>query len=509
MFIIKKLFYVIIFLFIFNPISKSQSIWFTHPTEGITVSNVKSSDKIAVSVNFNAIATESRYHKAWLIKLYTDVGSFQTRNNYPFQPIETTAGIKSWRIELWEEFVDGSSKYLANQTVNFYVKYKLFVANIFGGGIINVDGSTVPSGSNTIKLIGENISVGAIDQNDGAGYDRIWNSSGINDSYWLRGNVPLSLSRNYIYTVQSGDNGATLVADLKKICYPTFQNSFTNVGNGGVINVNGNSLISPTNSTPVVEANPISVSAQSHTFNGIDYSFSNWNDGSTNPNTTFYPSSNYTYTAYFIGKPSNVGKDVQISTVVNSPIVIYWTDNVNPNVVYKIYRKVFKNGIWSNETLIGEVGRGVQQFEDPDYLLANFKQYDLLNYDVRQFYTIENTYSDPQWVSVYGQLYKNEDNKNFVSLDKELPDKFSISNYPNPFNPTTKIKYELPKDGFISIKIYDALGKEITTLVNDYKKAGIYTTEFRAQSSELSSGIYFCRLVGDNVNITSKLILAK
>ncbi|MFZ5946582.1 MAG: T9SS type A sorting domain-containing protein [Stygiobacter sp.] len=104
---------------------------------------------------------------------------------------------------------------------------------------------------------------------------------------------------------------------------------------------------------------------------------------------------------------------------------------------------------------------------------------------------------------------KNENDKNFVSLDKELPDKFSISNYPNPFNPTTKIKYELPKDGFISIKIYDALGKEVTTLVNDYKKAGIYTTEFRAQSSELSSGIYFCRLVGDNVNITSKLILAK
>ncbi len=411
---------------------------------------------------------------------------------------------------MWEVLIVGEYK-RAETSVNFNAKYIVKAENNFKSGIINLDGSLVSSGSHVLKLVGENISVGAINQNDGAGYDRIWNSSGINDSYWQRNGaqLPGATTRNYSYTVASNDNGATLIADLKKICYPTFQNSFTNIGNGGVINVNGNSLYSPTNSTSVVEANPISVSVQSHTFNGIDYSFSHWNDGNTNSYRTFYPSYNYTYTAYFIGKPSNVGKDVQISTVVNSPIVIYWTDNVNPNVVYKIYRKVFKNGIWSNETLIGEVGRGVQHFEDPDYLLANFKQYDLLNYDVRQFYTIENTYSDPQWVSVYGQIYKIEDDKNFVPLDKELPDKFNVSNYPNPFNPSTIIKYSLPESGYLTLKVYDILGKEVATLVNEYQKPGTYTTEFRAQSSELSSGIYVYTINYNGQTLTRKMLLTK
>ncbi|MBS1517576.1 MAG: T9SS type A sorting domain-containing protein [Bacteroidetes bacterium] len=72
-------------------------------------------------------------------------------------------------------------------------------------------------------------------------------------------------------------------------------------------------------------------------------------------------------------------------------------------------------------------------------------------------------------------------------------DKFQLNqNYPNPFNPSTKIAYSIPVSGNISIKIYDLTGKEVKTLVNEFKNAGIYSIEFNG--SGLSSGVYFYTL---------------
>ncbi|MDF1613321.1 hypothetical protein, partial [Stygiobacter electus] len=184
----------------------------------------------------------------------TDVG-----DNIPITMM-LSSGIHTWTLKLYELFLGYENFQLTAQaTHTFFVKYKINIANNFNGGIINVDGSTVPSGSHVLKLVGENISVGAIDQNDGAGYDRIWNASGTNNSYWQINNTHISgaTSRNYSYTVASNDNGATLVADLKRICNITFQNNFIGVGNGGVITVNGSQYNSPTSSFQVVEQNPI------------------------------------------------------------------------------------------------------------------------------------------------------------------------------------------------------------------------------------------------------------
>ncbi|MBI5809225.1 MAG: hypothetical protein HZA74_12580, partial [Ignavibacteriales bacterium] len=209
---------------------------------------------------------------------------------------------------------------------------------------------------------------------------------------------------------------------------------------------------------------------------GLYYEFSYWVYNSSyiydNPMQVERPTNDVTIFAHFTCKPDNSGKNVHFSKEVGLPIKIYWTDNVNPNVTYKIYRKVYKNGVWNNETLIGEVGKGVENFEDPDYLLANFKQYDLLNYDVRECYTIEGTYLDPQWNSVYGQIYKITEGKDITEIEEELPTSYSVSNYPNPFNPETVINYQLPESGFVTLKVYDILGKEIATLVNEYKEAG-------------------------------------
>jgi hypothetical protein len=82
-----------------------------------------------------------------------------------------------------------------------------------------------------------------------------------------------------------------------------------------------------------------------------------------------------------------------------------------------------------------------------------------------------------------------------------------FQNYPNPFNPVTKISYDIPKQGFVSIKIYDMLGKEVATLVNENKGIGSYIVDF--DGSSLSSGVYFYRLESNGFIATKKMMLIK
>ena len=85
-------------------------------------------------------------------------------------------------------------------------------------------------------------------------------------------------------------------------------------------------------------------------------------------------------------------------------------------------------------------------------------------------------------------------------------------NYPNPFNPKTVINYSISQADFVSLKVYDILGNEITTLVNEHKTAGNYFIEFSAIGGDgysLPSGIYFYRMQVGNFNDTKKFMLIK
>jgi hypothetical protein len=92
--------------------------------------------------------------------------------------------------------------------------------------------------------------------------------------------------------------------------------------------------------------------------------------------------------------------------------------------------------------------------------------------------------------------------------NRQAPKEFELlQNYPNPFNPTTIINYQLPKNGYVTLKIYNVLGKEVATLVNEYKDAGYYKGSFDA--SRLSSGVYFYKLQVGNYVMTKKMLLAR
>ncbi len=79
--------------------------------------------------------------------------------------------------------------------------------------------------------------------------------------------------------------------------------------------------------------------------------------------------------------------------------------------------------------------------------------------------------------------------------------------YPNPFNPATTINYSIPKNSFVSIKVYNILGEELMTLVNEEKSPGNYIVHLDARN--LSSGIYFYKMKAGNFVETKKIILIK
>ncbi|MFO7448185.1 MAG: polysaccharide deacetylase family protein [Ignavibacteriaceae bacterium] len=88
------------------------------------------------------------------------------------------------------------------------------------------------------------------------------------------------------------------------------------------------------------------------------------------------------------------------------------------------------------------------------------------------------------------------------------PSSFNLyQNYPNPFNPVTKISYYVPESQSVEIKVFDLLGKEIATLVNEFKSTGLHTVEFRADN--FTSGIYFYRLKTKDVTLVKKLALVQ
>jgi hypothetical protein len=104
----------------------------------------------------------------------------------------------------------------------------------------------------------------------------------------------------------------------------------------------------------------------------------------------------------------------------------------------------------------------------------------------------------------------NNDNNNedsYVATNTNN-NNYSISqNYPNPFNPSTNIRYDLPKSESVKLIIYDALGREIETIVNKKQSSGTYEVTFNA--SQYPSGVYFYRLTTDGFSETKKMLMIK
>ncbi|NUM63620.1 MAG: T9SS type A sorting domain-containing protein [Ignavibacteriaceae bacterium] len=133
----------------------------------------------------------------------------------------------------------------------------------------------------------------------------------------------------------------------------------------------------------------------------------------------------------------------------------------------------------------------------------------------------------PQYPRIYAVLDQDnsiteiheDNNKGFSVLgassvsgvDDEIniiPEDYVLyQSYPNPFNPSTTIKYSVPNDDNVSLKVFDILGREVELLVDEYKNAGTYSIEFNA--SRFASGVYFYQLQSGRFIETKKMILLR
>lgn len=174
-------------------------------------------------------------------------------------------------------------------------------------------------------------------------------------------------------------------------------------------------------------------------------------------------------------------------------VLLSWLDKSDNEDGFVIERKSGDSLSINNFNIIDTVG-----FNDTSYIDNSITDSSKFTYRIYGY--------NPDTTSEYSNLAYIEI---ITSIkDKTVPELFVLrQNYPNPFNPSTIIKYEIPNSGFVTLKIYNALGQEIKTIVNEFQNSGKYSVEFNG--SNLSSGIYFYKLTTKNHTAIKKFILMK
>ena len=184
------------------------------------------------------------------------------------------------------------------------------------------------------------------------------------------------------------------------------------------------------------------------------------------------------------------------------------SDSTNPVVVSDTPTFGEEIEIYQNYAFISEslVGMNIFDISDPFNLelVETYNQFRRIN-----GLTLDNQGKIFTASAEYGMMIFQNDLVTEVEINNELaPVHFSLKqNYPNPFNPSTKISYSLPSEGFVSLKVYDVLGNEIATLVNENKLSGNYETIFNGES--LASGVYLYVLRYENQIYSKKMMLLK
>ncbi|MCB0724841.1 MAG: T9SS type A sorting domain-containing protein [Ignavibacteriae bacterium] len=175
-----------------------------------------------------------------------------------------------------------------------------------------------------------------------------------------------------------------------------------------------------------------------------------------------------------------------------SSIYLTWFDNSSNEQGFKIERSLSTP---DNFQVVGTTGANAENFTDN----SGISPTNLYYYRVYAFNGASNSaYSDTIAVLVTGN----------IQAGNSIPDKYKLyNNYPNPFNPSTKIKFDLSQNTDVRLTIYDMRGSDVQEVINTQMNAGSY--EFSFNGANLSSGVYFYRLTAGNFVETKQMVLVK
>ncbi len=174
----------------------------------------------------------------------------------------------------------------------------------------------------------------------------------------------------------------------------------------------------------------------------------------------------------------------QASGTAQTLNAVAFTDTTNGHIVGN-------NGI-----IIKTTNTGANWITQPSGTINNLRGIDFIN-------------ATTGWiVGASGNVLRQGIPVNIQKIGNEIPTEFKLyQNYPNPFNPKTIIRFKIKESGFIQLKLFDILGREVEILVNESLEQGVYEILFEGE--DLPSGIYFYKLIAEDFSSTKKLLLLK
>jgi hypothetical protein len=308
------------------------------------------------------------------------------------------------------------------------------------------------------------------------------------DSVYLRVKTTgtVTPARNYKVTVTgTGSNGTpvhkrtlNLLVNSQFVSVQSNRNGLCSFKVNGISYTNPQQFIFPLGTVVNVQA----VSPQ--TIGGTRYLFRNWSDnGDTTHNVTI--SGPLTLTVYY--KPqyililnSDYGTTIGGGQFYDSAV----------SFTFGVYPRIVRIGGGVGYQFRGWDGAGNGSYTSPDST----------GLDSMKTIAISNPVVETaRWMQIAVGIN---------NISSEIPDKYALyQNYPNPFNPNTNIKFDIIKQGFVTLKIYDILGKEVATLVNEVLNPGFYSVQF--SNNRLSSGIYFYKISTESFTEIKKMLLIK
>jgi hypothetical protein len=188
-------------------------------------------------------------------------------------------------------------------------------------------------------------------------------------------------------------------------------------------------------------------------------------------------------------------------TVSGGTVTLNWSANTEPDIYcYEVSRKVGTSGQWD---VIGSPT--TNSFTDQDY--SKHISGVVLYYRVRAE-DIQNHFSDYSSLASCNALHLEKKPGSTMEFSTAVPAQNELrQNFPNPFNPTTKISYAVLEPSVVRLIVYDRLGREVQTLVNENKEAGFYEASF--DGANLPSGLYFCKIQAGKFSAVKKMLLMK
>jgi len=269
-------------------------------------------------------------------------------------------------------------------------------------------------------------------------------------------------------------------------------------------------------------------------------------DSSSNKNKTYYPADGYinlnltqgiTYSSsaakdikdvYVLGVKDTIVIDEDID-IADVDIALNITHPRISDLIVKILPPFAKTGMLVNKP---GYGTSLANTANPDIILDQDAYFNIADFspdsennltgrfkpDTLDLDTYRGNNAKGKWILIVSDNYSGETGtlnswklifttNNAVSVNndnvKTVTNYNLMQNYPNPFNPSTVISYTIPAESFVELKVFDILGREVSTLVNGMQKAGTYKVNFNAEN--LSSGVYFYRIKTDNFSSVKKM----